>query len=206
MKKQRIQTSWQHASSIFFVSRCFPVGPEWRDAITHQCCCCCSCSLCDDSVAERLRSQPIVTNRSEMSGGTGKLCKNSNLIIHKGAPPTVSVSNYTERRLISFKNIKKREPGGGGRRRMRREEEKKKKLYCSCQKFILSGFLLYKCVYVNTSHPRRKKTSTHTCAHTHTNTHGCNFSSQGCRQKLSDFHKEKQIYTFIYLFVWVQSN
>lgn len=47
-----------------------------------------------------------------------------------------------ERRLSQSKKKKKRREG-------------KKKLYCSCQNFILSEFLLYKCVYVNTSHPHK---------------------------------------------------
>lgn len=42
-----------------------------------------------------------------------------------------------ERRL----SVKKKKKGGG--------------VYCSCQNFILSEFLLYKCVYVNTSHPHK---------------------------------------------------
>lgn len=96
---------------------------------------CCRNTLGDDSVGEQVRSQPIVTNGSEISRGTSNCVGNSNLIIYKAAPRTLSGSNgglpsaraAAEQRLYSRE--KRRWVGGN-------------EVYSSCQNFLLSEFLL----------------------------------------------------------------
>lgn len=84
----------------------------------------------DDSVVEKVRSQRIVSNGSEISRSTGNCVETPNLLFIKAAPRTLSDSNESlpstctaERRLSQSRKKKKRGEN---------------KLYCSCQNFTLS--------------------------------------------------------------------
>lgn len=47
------------------------------------CCCCCRYTFSDDSMAEQVRSQPIVANGSEISGGTSNCVETLTLLFTK---------------------------------------------------------------------------------------------------------------------------
>lgn len=97
-QKSRSQSSWQCASDLLgFSGAAFvwmsPSMTREADLIACCCCRCCRYTLGDDSMGEQVRSQSIVTNRSEISRGKSNCVKNSNLIIYKAAPRTLSASN-----------------------------------------------------------------------------------------------------------------
>lgn len=149
-QKSRSQLSWQHASDLLRFSRATFVwmSPSMtRVGDLIACYCCCRYTLSDDSMGEQVRSQPIVTNRSEISRSTSNCVETLTLLFTK-----LHLEPYQSQTEVCLQ-----------RTRLRRDyhSQKKKrgenKLYCSCQHFILSEFLLYKCLTI--------------CKHTHTKTH-----------------------------------
>lgn len=85
-QKSGSQPPWQHASDLLWFSRATfvwmsPSMTRVDDLIA--CCCCCRYTLSDDSMAEQVRSQPIVTNRSEISRGTSNCVETLTLLFTK---------------------------------------------------------------------------------------------------------------------------
>lgn len=62
------------------LSRCLLLWPEWMNLSPAAAA---RCTLSDDSMGEQVRSQPIVTNRSEMSRGTSNCVKTLTLLFTK---------------------------------------------------------------------------------------------------------------------------
>ena len=95
----------------------------------------------------------------------------------------VCLQRAAEQRLFSHKKT--------------REENK---VYWSCQNFILSEFLLYKCLAIckHKHTPTQRHTPRYAAREksTHSSTHCISFQSR-MLENLSDSHKEKQIYLFI---------
>ena len=153
-------------------------------------------------MGEQVRSQPIVTNRSEMSRGTSNCVKNSNLIIYKAAPRTLSVSNgsvpsahMAARRLSQSKKKK------------RRRREGKTSYTVAVKVSSCLNFFLYKCLsickhkhtHTKTHEQTHSRWEAHACAHTHTHTH-----THTAVLPVKDVGKPVRLFTkkskFIYLF------
>lgn len=163
------------------------------DLIT--CYCCCRYTLSDDSMGEQVRSQPIVTNRSEISCSTSNYVETLTLLFTK-----VCLEPYQSQTEVCLQCTRL----SGDYHSEQKKKRGENKLYCSCQNFILADFLLYKCLTIcKHTHTKDTRANTQPLKSTRLCTHTAIFFLQWRMLKnLSDFHKEKHIY----LFIWVQSN
>lgn len=84
-KKSRNQPSWQHTSQPLWLSKATFVwmSPSMTRVGDLIACCCCRYTLSDDSMGEQVRSQPIVTNRSKINGGTRNYVETLTLLFTK---------------------------------------------------------------------------------------------------------------------------
>lgn len=192
-QKSSSQPPWHRASDPLWFSRAafVCVSPSMTRA-GDLIACYCRCSrytLGDDSAGEQVRSQPIVTNGSEISRSTGNCVESLTLLFTKLAPRTSSVSNGARGESGDYRSQNRKKRGGD-------------KPYCSCQDFILSVFLLYKCLAVC------KHTHTKTRTHTHTHRHCKKYTPVGSHPQflpVKDVGKSCQTFTkakanlFIYL-------
>lgn len=154
------------------------------------CCCCWRCTPSDDSMGEQVRSQPIVTNRSEISRGTSNCVKTLTLLFTK-----LHLEPYQSQTEVCLQRARL-----SGDYLSQKKKRGENKLYCSCQNFILSEFLLYK--FLSICKHKHTHTKTHTPIHSHLKVHAyahtcCNSSSQGCWKTCQTFTKRSK---FIYLF------
>lgn len=118
-------------------------------------CCCCRYTLSDDSMGEQVRSQPIVTNRSEISRGTSNCVKTLTLLFTK-----LHLQPYQSQTEVCLQRTRLSEDYHS-----QKKKRGENKLYCSCQNFILSEFLLYKRLTIcKHKHP---PTQRHTQIHSH---------------------------------------
>lgn len=138
------------------------------------CCCCCRYTLSDDSMAEQVRSQPIVANGSEISGGTSNCVETLTLLFTK-----LHLEPYQPQTEVCLQRVRL-----SGDYHSQKKNRRENKLYCSCQNFILSEFLLYKCLttckHKHTPTQRHIGKYTTTKKYTPACTHRLQFSSLGC--------------------------
>lgn len=105
------------------------------------CYCCCRYTLGDDSMGEQVRLQPIVTNRSEITCNCVETLTLLFTKLHLEPYQSQTEACLQRTRLSGDYHSQKKKRG-------------ENKLYCSCQNFILSESLSYKCLTI--------------CKHTHT--------------------------------------
>lgn len=128
-----------------------------------RCSCCCRNTLSDDSMAEQVRSQPIVTNRSEISHSTSNRAETLTLLFTK-----LHLTPYLTFQCAQIITVRKK-------RKERREGKKTSYTVAvkisSCLIFSFTSASLY----VNTNTHQHKEThlntqpqKVHPCTHTHT--------------------------------------
>lgn len=154
-------------------------------------CCCCRYTLSDDNMGEQVRSQPIVTNKSEINRGTRNCVETLTLLFTK-----LHLEPYQSQTEVCLQHARLREDYHS-----QKKKRGENKLYCSCQNFILSEFLLYKCLTIckHKHTPTQRHTLKYTTTkkiHIYVHTQ-CNFSSQGCWKTCQTLTKKSK---FIYLF------
>ena len=125
------------------------------DDLIACCCCCCRYTVSDDSMAEQVRSQPIVTNRSEISRGSSNCVKTLTLLFTK-----LHLEPYQSQTEVCLQRARL-----SGDYLSQKKKRGENKLYCSCQNFILSESLLYKCLSI--CKHKHTHTKTRTLTHSH---------------------------------------
>lgn len=135
--------------------------------------CCCRYTLSDDSMGEQVRSQPIVTNRSKINGGTRNYVETLTLLFTK-----LHLEPYQSQTEVCLQQAWLRKDYHS-----QKKKRGENKLYCSCQNFILSEFLLYKCLTI--------------CKHKHTPTqrHTLKYTStKKIKKKYTSVHTHNEIF------------
>lgn len=146
-------------------------------------------------MGEQVRSQPIVTNRSEINGGTRNYVETLTLLFTK-----LHLEPYQSQTRVCLQQAWLRKDYHSQKRREGKTSYTVAVKISSC----LNSSFTSASLYVNTStHPHKDTHSdTHPLKKIHAHTHTMQFFQSRMLENLSDSHKEKQIY----LFIWVQSN
>lgn len=141
--KSKSLLSWQHASDfLWFSSATFVWMSPSMTRVDDLIACCCRYTLGDDSMGEQVRSKPIVTNRSEISRGTSNCAETLTLLFTK-----LYLEPYQSQTEVCLQRARLSRLSQSKKKKNWRREEKTS-YTVAVKMFILSEFLLYKCLTI----------------------------------------------------------